>query len=100
MEKLSTEWEPPKSPITHVTPKTPLIPHDSNLTHDETEDVVEDVVAATLGVESESLGVVHGAGLIIDLLRKAELSQSNEQQANLGWFRGCGCGKRGKAFFR
>lgn len=76
------------SPLSHPShtshPKTPLIPHDSNLTHDETEDVVEDVVAATLGVESESLGVVHGAGFIIDLLRKAGLSQLNEQQANLG----------------
>lgn len=51
----------------HTSHQIPANPLRRNLTHDETEDVVEDVVAASLGVESEGLGVVHGAGLLVDL---------------------------------
>ena len=56
----------------HTSHQIPANPLRRNLTHDETEDVVEDEVASSsVRQELESLGVVHGAGLIIDLLRKA-----------------------------
>lgn len=47
-----------------------------HLTQDQAEDVVKDKVAAsTVGLEGESLGVVHGALLLVDLNKK-KTSQS------------------------